>query len=163
MRHSYALDMHIIALFVLKGVILSVITRILPAKIEKWGMVAELLESCLEGTGASAKAQYEICVSEEEIFTNIASYAYSAYSQLEGQIEISCWSVSENEDRLFLISFKDWGTPYNPLERPDPDFEIPFEERRIGGLGIYMVKKFMDHVEYRNENGCNIFMIGKKL
>ena len=77
-------------------------------------------------------------------------------------VEISC-GLSDETEREFWISFKDWGTPYNPLERPDPDFNIPFEDRRIGGLGIYMVKKFMDRVEYRNEDGCNFFVIGKRI
>jgi len=126
---------------------------------EQWDTVYEMLESAFELSEVSEKTKYDISVSAEEIFTNIASYAYDSE---EGMVEISCgWKDEARKE--FQIMFKDWGTPYNPLECPDPDFEIPFEERRVGGLGIYMVKKFMDRVEYRNENGCNIVTIGKNL
>jgi len=131
----------------------------LPAKIDQWETVYEKLESTLELSGISEKTKYEIYVSAEEIFTNIASYAYDTE---EGMVEIS-WGCKDEVKKEFQISFKDWGTPYNPLGSQDPDFNVPFEERRIGGLGIYMVKRFMDRVEYRNENGCNIFTIGKNL
>lgn len=137
----------------------SVKTIVLPAKMDQWDHVYELVESCLDGTDTSEKTKYDLFVSAEEIFTNIASYAYDS---VEGMVEISCGFCTESQDEL-RVSFKDWGTPYNPLERSDPDFDIPFEERGIGGLGIFMVKKFMDYVEYRNEHGCNIFTIGKKL
>lgn len=131
----------------------------LPAKIEQWETVYEMLENTFELLEISEKIKYEISVSAEEIFTNIASYAYDPE---EGMVEIS-WGCKDEMKKEFQISFKDWGTPYNPLECQDPDFNVPFEERRIGGLGIYMVKKFMDRVEYRNENGCNIVTIGKNL
>ena len=134
-------------------------SRILPARIEQWETVREFIETYLEQIECSAKVSYEILVSAEELFTNIASYAYE---NEDGMAEVSC-GVNEENGVEFRFSFKDWGTPYDPFSRPDPDFEIPFEERRIGGLGVYMVKKFMDHVEYRYENGCNIVMIGKKL
>lgn len=137
--------------------VMDVEKRTFPAKIEHWDAVAEFLEQQLEDGSWSAKATYEILVSAEEIFTNITSYAYE---NEDGAVEV----IFENfeEEHEIRISFKDQGIPYNPLERPDPSFDIPFEERRIGGLGIYMVKKFMDYVEYRHEDGSNIFMIGKK-
>ena len=134
-------------------------TRVLPAKLEQWDTVYELCETFLERLGCSEIVKNDILVSAEEIFTNIASYAYETE---DGMVEVSC-GVNADEGDEFWISFKDWGTPYNPLERPDPDFNIPFEERRIGGLGIYMVKKLMDRVEYQHDGGCNIFTIGKKL
>lgn len=132
-----------------------------PAQIEHWESVLEFLESNLEGSAMSAKMQFEIIVSAEEIFTNIASYAYGTHTDKGETVEISCGTTQDAAE--FQIRFRDWGIAYNPLERPDPDFNIPFEERRVGGLGIYMVKNFMDHVEYRYEDGCNIFTIGKKL
>ena len=131
--------------------------RTFPAQIEHWDAVAEFLEEKLEAGSWSAKAMYEILVSAEEIFTNITSYAYETE---DGTVEVIC-EVCEEEQEI-RISFKDQGIPYNPLECQSPSFDIPFEDRRIGGLGIYMVKKFMDHVEYRHEDGSNIFIIGKK-
>lgn len=132
-------------------------TRIVSANMEQWNTIQEMLDSCLDDSGFSEKAKYQICVSAEEIFTNIASYAYD--EPTEGMAEVSCGIAEKTK---FWISFKDWGKPYNPVERPEPDFNIPFEQRRIGGLGIYMVKKFMDHVEYRYEEGCNILTLVKK-
>lgn len=141
------------------GVMTTVDTRVLPAKLEQWDMVWEMMEVHLEHRDCSERVKYDIYVSAEEIFTNIASYAYETD---DGMVEISC-GINEKEDKEFWICFKDWGIPYNPMECPDPDFNIPFEKRKIGGLGIYMVKKFMDRVEYRNEDGCNIVTIGKRL
>lgn len=135
--------------------------QIFPAQMEQWETVLEFLESNLEGSAMSANMQFEILVSAEEIFTNIASYAYKLHTDKNEVVEISCGTTQDAAE--FQIRFRDWGIAYNPLEHPDPDFGIPFEERRVGGLGIYMVKKYMDRVEYRHENGCNIFTIGKKL
>lgn len=131
-------------------------TRVFPAEIERWDEVLEFLDDCLETASDSETEKNKILIASEEIFTNIASYAYESES---GDVEITC-SVELQE---VIISMKDWGIPYDLLEHPDPSFDIPFENRRIGGLGIYMVKKFMDRVEYRYENGCNIVTIGKKL
>ena len=130
--------------------------RVFPSDMEYWEDVVGFLENCLEPYGVSEMIQDEILMALEEVFTNIASYAYEDET---GNVEITC-GVDGDE---FVVSLKDWGTPYNPLKRPDPDFSIPFEERQIGGLGIYMVKKYMDRVEYQYEDGCNIFTIGKKL
>lgn len=128
--------------------------------------VLNMLETYLEPFDCTAKSMYQIQVSAEEVFTNIASYAYDSD---DGMIEVLYWeeigdSDGKNSDQvIFWITMKDWGRSYNPLEHPDPDFEIPFEERGVGGLGIYMVKQFMDYVEYHSEDGCNILTIGKKL
>lgn len=128
--------------------------------------VLNMLETYLEPFNCTAKSMYQILVSVEEVFTNIASYAYDSG---DGMIEIQCrHEIGSSDDNTaaqvtFWITIKDWGRSYNPLEHPDPDFEIPFEERRIGGLGVYMVKQFMDYVEYQSADGCNILTIGKKL
>ena len=87
----------------------------------------------------------------EEIYTNIFSYAYQN-SQGEAELEIG---KKEND---IIITFTDWGTPYNPLEKPDPDIDLPPSERPIGGLGIYMVKQLAKSVEYKYEN-ANILTV----
>ena len=133
--------------------------RVFPADMEYWEDVVGFLELCLEPVNVPEMFKDEVMMALEETFTNIASYAYEAET---GNVEITCGMSGEDTDE-FMISLKDWGTPYNPLKRPDPDFSIPFEEREIGGLGIYMVKKYMDRVEYRYEDDCNILTIGKKL
>ena len=79
----------------------------------------------------------------------------------EGKVKIVS-QLKDNPERL-CIEFSDQGVPFNPLEKPDPDITLSAEERNIGGLGIFLTKKFMDKVEYRFENGSNILYIEKKL
>ncbi|MBQ9518937.1 MAG: ATP-binding protein, partial [Firmicutes bacterium] len=86
----------------------------------------------------------------EEIFINIANYAYK---DKVGKTRISCDMDSENH--LITIVFEDEGIPFNPLEREDPDVTASAEEREIGGLGIFLTKKMMDDVRYENKNGTN--------
>ena len=104
------------------------------------------------------KAQMQIDVAVEELFVNIASYAYqpgvgSATVRLE----------TEQEPLTVAITFIDRGVPYDPLAKADPDVTLSAEEREIGGLGIYMVKKSMDGMAYQYKDGQNILTIRKKL
>lgn len=94
----------------------------------------------------------QICI--EEIFVNICSYAYGDET---GPVEISI-EVLENAVK---ISFSDKGTEFNPLLNKDPNIAAGADERRIGGLGIFMVKNMMNNVSYRYENNCNILTIEK--
>ena len=101
--------------------------------------------------------QMQLDVAVEELFVNIASYAYGDKT---GTAEISMELLP---DRIIEITFCDTGIPYNPLAKPDPDVTLSAEERQIGGLGIYIVKKSMDDVLYRYENGQNILTIRKAM
>ncbi|MBR4212079.1 MAG: ATP-binding protein [Oscillibacter sp.] len=118
--------------------------------------VMAFVDGQLEAHDCSPKAQTQLDIAVDELFTNIASYAYGAETG-EAVIEM------EFPDGFAEITFRDWGTPYNPLARPDPDVTLPAEERQIGGLGIYMVKKSMDAVSYRYEDGQNILTVRRKL
>ena len=126
------------------------------AKRESMEKVMEFVDAQLEAHDCSMKAQTQLDIAVDELFTNIASYAYGAEPG-EAVIEM------EFPDGFAEITFRDWGTPYNPLERPDPDVTLSAEERQIGGLGIYMVKKSMDSVSYRYEDGQNVLTIRRKL
>ena len=97
----------------------------------------------------------QIDLAVEEIFVNIAHYAYEE----TGVAAIDC----EYADSVLKISFSDSGRPFNPLLRPDPDLTLSAQERKIGGLGIYLTKKFMDDVFYAYENGQNILTFTKKI
>lgn len=139
----------------------------IPAQMKYLDDILNMTETHLETFDCSEKTLYQIQVSIEEVFTNIVSYAYD---NEDGLVEVQCHVTSstvDTEDQktesTIWITLSDKGKPYNPLEKPDPDFSIPFEDRGIGGLGIYMVKKFMDYMDYRYVNGCNQFTIGKKL
>lgn len=92
----------------------------------------------------------------EEIVVNIVNYAYP--KDIDGEVIIDIVS----DDTEISLAFTDRGTPFNPLEKEDPDTTLGAEDRPIGGLGIFLVKQTMDNVDYRYENGCNIFTISKK-
>ncbi|WP_026663166.1 ATP-binding protein [Butyrivibrio proteoclasticus] len=119
--------------------------------------VNEFVETNLEKIDCPMKAMMQINVAVEEIYINIASYAYGDAS---GQAEIL---LDTDTPGQVSIVFKDSGTPYDPLAKEDPDITLSAEERGIGGLGIFMVKKSMDDVKYRYEDGKNILTLIKKI
>ena len=124
----------------------------------------EFIAGELEAAGCPVKQITQISIAVEEIFVNIAHYAYK---QETGSVVIRA-DVSGNAtddgavDSFAVIEFEDGGIPYNPLEKTDPDIGAAADEREIGGLGIFMVKKIMDSVEYRREAGKNILTIRRK-
>jgi anti-sigma regulatory factor (Ser/Thr protein kinase) len=99
------------------------------------------------------KMKNHISIAVDEIFTNIASYAYAP--------ETGSATIRITDGEIFTLEFEDSGIPFNPLERDDPDIKLGLDERKIGGLGIFMTKKLMDCVEYRREDGKNILTIKK--
>lgn len=94
----------------------------------------------------------------EEIFVNIAHYAYGS-ENTDNEAVVNC----SLNDRSLTVTFTDSGIPFNPLERPDPDITLKAEDRRIGGLGIYLTKKFMDKVSYEYRDGKNILTVVKEI
>ena len=104
------------------------------------------------------KAQMQIDIAIDELFGNIAHYAYNP------DVGEATVRVEVIEDPLAVtITFIDNGVPYDPLAKADPDTTLSAEERDIGGLGIYMVKKSMDNITYEYKDGQNILKIKKKL
>lgn len=136
-------------------------SKTVAAQMENMTEIMELVDQFLEASTCAETIRDQIRIAVEEIFTNIVSYAYP--DPEGGMVEVSCGLTEESGGTILRICFRDWGMPYDPLKRPDPDFHIPFDERRIGGLGIYMVKKFMDQTEYQFEDGCNQLFLTKKL
>ena len=137
------------------------------AKIENLNKATAFLEETLEEIGCGMKPSMQLSVALEEIFVNIAHYAY-AKTDSSGKIipdtgsgQMSLTLVAE--DGKVYMTFEDEGIPYNPLEKKDPDVTLSVEEREIGGLGIYMVKKSMDEITYENKDGKNILTLMKKL
>ena len=128
------------------------------AIVENLPQVLEFIDSKLEELECSMKVQMQIDVSVEELFVNIANYAYK---DSVGKAEI-IFDVHENPTNI-EISLIDSGIPYNPLEKEDPDITLSAEDRAIGGLGIYMVKKNMDEVKYEYKEGQNITIISKSI
>ena len=128
------------------------------ASIENLERVIAFVDEELENNDCPIKLQMQIDVAVEEIFVNIASYAYQPG---EGDATISI-DIIKDPSRV-EITFVDSGIAYNPLEKEDPDVTLSAEERQIGGLGIFMVKKSMDDMIYNYSNGQNILKIIKNL
>lgn len=128
------------------------------ATVENIGIVTEFVDKQLEAMDCPMKAQMQIDIAIDELFGNIASYAYNP------EIGQATVRVEVTEDPLaVIITFIDNGVPYDPLKKEDPDITLSAEEREIGGLGIYMVKKSMDDINYEYKDGQNILSIKKKL
>lgn len=118
--------------------------------------VLDFVNALLNEHGCSPKSQMLIEVSLEELFVNIAHYAYP---NGDGWVEIR----ATVENGVAAVTLIDGGIPYDPLAKPDPDVTLSAEERETGGLGIYMVKKKMDEMTYEYRDGHNVLTIRKKL
>lgn len=129
-----------------------------PAEVEKLPELLSFLEQQLEEAGCPMKTQMQISVAAEEIFVNIANYAYAPGKGI-ATVRLT---ISQNPDTA-TITFIDRGTPFDPLKKEDPDVTLSAEEREIGGLGIYMTKKTMDEVRYEYKDGQNLLTLIKKL
>ena len=127
-----------------------------PARVDCLNTVLDFIESAARDAEIDGKQRNNIKIAVEEIFVNIASYAYPSG---EGDVTVS---LPRNPDKL-VMEFRDSGTPYNPLAKADPDTSLSAGEREIGGLGIFMVRKMMDDVKYRYEDGKNILTIEKHI
>lgn len=100
----------------------------------------------------------QIDLAVEEIFVNIAHYSGSE------EAEIACgYHIGGDGSGVLTVVFKDRGKPFNPLAKADPDLTLSAEERNIGGLGIFLTKKFMDSVEYEFIDNMNILKISKQI
>ena len=128
------------------------------AKITNIEAVTDFVNEQLEALDCPMKAQMQIDIAIDELFGNIAHYAYNP------EIGKATVRVEVIEDPLAVtITFIDNGVPYDPLAKADPDTTLSAEEREIGGLGIYMVKKSMDEITYEYKDGQNILKIKKKI
>ena len=131
---------------------------VLEAKVENLVAVNEFVDEILQPLNCSMKIQMQLELAVEEIFVNIANYAYG---ESTGKAFIT-GRILENPLRLELV-FMDEGTPYNPLARTDPDLEQKMEDRAIGGLGIYLVKKNVEEITYSYQEGKNVLTLCKHI
>ena len=132
--------------------------RSFPAKTEALSEVLGYVEQTLESLECPMKTQMAICVAIEEVFVNVAHYAYPDST---GDMTLH---IGFNEmSRTVTFRMTDKGVPFDPLQKPDPDITLPAEAREIGGLGIFIAKKTMDSICYAYENGENILTMIKKI
>ncbi len=129
-----------------------------PATIEAIENLTDFVEKVLTQRGASPKAISELNIVIDELFGNIAKYAYAFEG---GKVLVSCEVT--NEPLRAIVTFEDGGKPFNPLDREDPDTNLSADERDIGGLGILVVKKMVTDISYKYEDGKNILTIIKDI
>lgn len=128
------------------------------ASVENIETVTAFVDEQLEMLDCPIKAQMQIDIAIDELFGNIAHYAYHP------EVGPATVRVEVVEEPLaVVITFIDHGVPYDPLKKEDPDVTLSAEEREIGGLGIYMVKKTMDDISYEYKDGQNILKIRKSI
>lgn len=131
---------------------------IVDAKTDNLNTVLDFVNRQLDQYESSMKIRMQLDVAVEELFVNIAHYAY------DNEMGKATIQVEVNKEPLsVVITFIDQGKPYDPLAKPDPDITLSALERPIGGLGIFMVKKSMDNVKYEYKDGSNILTIEKNL
>ena len=128
------------------------------AKTEALSDVLGFVDEMLEKYECPMKIQTAVCVAIEEVFVNVANYAYGGK---EGDMTLGI--SFDDESRTITFRMTDKGVPFDPLKRDDPDITLSAEEREIGGLGIFIAKKTMDSISYAYENGENVLIMNKKI
>jgi serine/threonine-protein kinase RsbW len=116
-----------------------------------------LLDFLMEGLndlGICCQNAFDIRLAVDEIITNIVQYAYK---ERPGKI----WLSYDMKDDVFTVTIKDEGMPFDPTKMPQPDFDSPVEDRKIGGLGIYFAKSAMSSMEYEHSGGMNVVRMTK--
>ena len=128
------------------------------ARVDNLEQVLAFVDEEIDRLDCSVKIRTQIDVAVEELFVNIAHYAYNPETgPATVRIEV------EKEPPAISITFIDKGVPYDPLAKADPDITLSAEDREIGGLGIFMVKKSMDSIDYEYKDGQNVLTLTKKL
>ena len=128
------------------------------ATLENLDKVMAFVDEELEAVGCSMKAQMQIDIAVEEVYVNIAHYAYNP---VVGGVTIRV--MIEQDPLAVVLTFIDEGQPYDPLAKEDPDVTLAAEDRQIGGLGIFLIRQIMNRVEYQRIDGKNILTLGKQL
>ena len=127
------------------------------AALDQLDDVLGFVDGQLDEIACPMKSRMQVQIAVEEIFVNIASYAYAPET---GEMQID-YQLSD-DSKTFTVVIADKGKEFNPLEREDPDINAPLEEREIGGLGLFLVKKTMDEVKYERIDNKNVLMLKKR-
>ena len=130
----------------------------LPAVLDKIETATDFINGILEDANCPMSARMQLDIALDELMSNVARYAYASG---EGDVTVSL-EILESPRRA-VLTITDSGVPYDPLKKEDPDITLSAEERKIGGLGIFIVKRSMDKMSYAFKNGKNIVTIVKKL
>ena len=125
-------------------------SKTFPAKTDALPDVLGYVEEALESFDCPMKAQIGICVAIEEVFVNVAHYAYQ-----DGEGDVTLSIDFDEGSRAITFCLADKGVPFDPLQKPDPDITLSADDRSVGGLGIFITKKTMNSITYAYENGEN--------
>lgn len=123
----------------------------------KAGEIIEFLMSSPD-IPADEGLRFKIRLSIEETVENVVRYAYQ-----DGVGWMEVGTELDPEGVVLIVTLKDAGKPFNPLEKEDPDINAAIEDRQIGGLGIFLCKQLMDEINYKYEDGCNVLTMFKKI
>lgn len=140
---------------------MSTAERQIEVKAEKRSLdtVMKFLEDNLEADGCPPDVRGRIALAAEEVFVNIASYAYDADAMADSDDTAIVRYALDGGGHEAAVTFIDHGAPYDPLAKTDPDITAAAKDRPVGGLGIFMVKQLMDAVSYSFENGQNMLVV----
>lgn len=130
----------------------------LEAVVENIPRATAFVSEELDKIGCPMKARAQIDIAIDELFGNIAHYAYPGGTG-DAVVRFEFDALS----RTAAVTFMDSGVPYDPLKKEDPDVTLPAEQRKIGGLGIFLVKKTMDEMRYERRDGRNVLTIKKRI
>ena len=126
------------------------------ADLDSLNDVLAFVDGEMERAGCSMKLMTQVDMAVEEIFVNIARYAYHPEA---GEASVRC--EAGGDPFQIVVGFADRGRPFNPLDREDPDVTLDAEARQLGGMGILMAKKLMEEIQYEYRNGKNILTLRK--
>jgi anti-sigma regulatory factor (Ser/Thr protein kinase) len=130
------------------------------AGLDNLSRVLACVDEELETAGCSMKTQMQVDIAVEEMFVNIANYAYAPG---EGDADVCVETEETDGGKRIRITLADQGKPYDPLMQEAPDVSLPAEKRKIGGLGIFMARKNMDDMTYEYRDGRNTLTMFKRI
>ena len=125
--------------------------------IENFAVVKDWLQSIFDKIGCVGKPAKQLFIAVDEMFTNIAHYAYEDVGKVYFKASYDA------DEKVLKISIIDNGDKYNPLEKPDPDIAQRIKDKTVGGLGIFMTKKMVDSIEYSRVEDKNVLVLNKKI
>ncbi len=129
-----------------------------PARLEALASISNFVVDAARGAGLDEHAVWEVQLAVDEAVTNAIVHGYHEH-ELRGTLSISI----AQEDGKFVVSLRDQGAPFDPSRVPEPDLVSPLEQRKTGGLGLFLMRKLMDDITFEREANVNVLRMTKRL
>jgi len=126
-----------------------------PAQLDQLSAIADFVTAAARLLRMGERDVFAVQMAVDEAVTNIITHGYAG--QADGNVDISCWKRGDD----LVIEIRDWGRPFDPDEIPEPDLHTPLEDRREGGLGIFLMRRMMDRVEFAHIDGENVLTMAR--